>query len=162
MSKNKELMIALKIATMAHENVVRRNGDPYIFHPLRVANNTTYIKTKNQKIAAILHDVVEDTPFTMQFLIENGISAEVIDILQYLTHDKEKVSYNDYIANICNNVDAMVVKLSDLHDNLDQGTLSVITEKDRERFVVYNEAKLKIMTVLACDYPDIFKDILNA
>lgn len=49
MTNNKQLQLALEIATMAHKNVQRRNGDPYIFHALRVANNSTYIRTKTQK-----------------------------------------------------------------------------------------------------------------
>lgn len=158
---NKQLEIALEIATIAHKGVTRRNGDPYIFHPLRVCNNKKYIQTKLQKTAAILHDVIEDTPFTSQFLIEKGIAKEVIDVLKYLTHDKESVTYVDYIDNVCNNVDAMLVKLSDLADNLDQGTLPTITDKDRERFITYENARLKIMSKLASDYPDIFKHIMN-
>ena len=159
---NKQLELALEIATLAHKGVARRNGDPYIFHPLRVCNNKTYIKTKLQKTAAILHDVVEDTPFTFKFLLEKGISKDVIDVLAYLTHDKDAVTYSDYIDNLCNNVDAMLVKLSDLADNLDQGTLPTITDKDRERFIVYENARLKIMSVLASEYPEIFKSVLNA
>ena len=53
MTNNKQLQLALEIATMAHKNVQRRNGDPYIFHVLRVANNATYIRTKTQKAAGI-------------------------------------------------------------------------------------------------------------
>ena len=56
---NNQLQLALEIATFAHKNVTRRNGDLYIFHALRVANNTTYIQTKLQKTAAILHDVIK-------------------------------------------------------------------------------------------------------
>lgn len=51
----------------------------------------------------------------------------------------------------------MVVKLSDLTDNLDQGTLPVITERDRERFIVYENARIKIMSTLASDHPEVFK-----
>ena len=47
---NAQLQIALEIATLAHKNVTRRNGDPYVFHVLRVANNTKFINTKLQKI----------------------------------------------------------------------------------------------------------------
>lgn len=97
---NKQLEVALEIATVAHKGVTRRNGDPYIFHPLRVCNNKTYIQNKLQKTAAILHDVVEDTPFTFQFLLEKGIAKEVIDVLAYLTHDKENVTYNDYTSSL--------------------------------------------------------------
>lgn len=162
MSDNKQLQNALEIATMAHKNVIRRNGDPYIFHVLRVANNSLFVRTKTQKTAAILHDIIEDTPFDAKFLKEKGISEDVLEILNYLTHDKENVSYKDYIDKICTNLDAMLVKLADLTDNLDQGTLPVISEKDRERFVTYEQAKLKIMSILALEYPEIFKSIANS
>lgn len=162
MSDNKQLQNALEIATMAHKNVIRRNGDPYIFHVLRVANNSLFVRTKTQKTAAILHDVIEDTPFDAKFLKEKGISEDVLEILSYLTHDKENVSYKDYIDKICTNLDAMLVKLADLTDNLNQGTLPVISDKDRERFVAYEQAKLKIMSILALEYPEIFKSIANS
>lgn len=162
MSDNKQLQLALEIATLAHKNVIRRNGDPYIFHVLRVANNSRFVKTKSQKAAAILHDTIEDTPFDENFLREKGISEEVLKILSYLTHDKDNVSYDDYIDRICENVDAMLVKLSDLTDNLDQGTLPVITDLDRQRFVTYERAKVKIMESLLTVEPDLFKSIMNS
>lgn len=162
MSDNKQLQLALEIATLAHKNVIRRNGDPYIFHVLRVANNSRFVKTKSQKAAAILHDTIEDTPFDETFLREKGISEEVLKILSYLTHDKDNVSYDDYIDRICKNVDAMLVKLSDLTDNLDQGTLPVITDRDRQRFVTYERAKVKIMETLLTVEPDLFKSIMNS
>lgn len=162
MSDNKQLQLALEIATLAHKNVIRRNGDPYIFHVLRVANNSRFVKTKAQKAAAILHDTIEDTPFDENFLREKGISEEVLKILSCLTHDKDNVSYDDYIDRICENVDAMLVKLSDLTDNLDQGTLPVITDRDRQRFVTYERAKVKIMETLLTVEPDLFKSIMNS
>lgn len=162
MSDNKQLQLALEIAILAHKNVIRRNGDPYIFHVLRVANNSRFIKTKSQKAAAILHDTIEDTPFDENFLREKGISEEVLKILSYLTNDKDNVSYDDYIDRICENVDAMLVKLSDLTDNLDQVTLPVITDRDRERFVTYERAKVTIMETLLTVEPDLFKSIMNS
>lgn len=158
---NAQLQIALEIATLAHKNVTRRNGDPYVFHVLRVANNAKFIKTKLQKTAAILHDVIEDTPFDAHFLREKGISPEVLDVLALLTHKKDEVSYEEYIQTVCTNLDAMLIKLSDLTDNLDQGTLSKITERDRERFMIYEQAKTTIMSVLVTKHPAVFKDILN-
>lgn len=56
----------------------------------------------------------------------------------------------------------MLVKLADLSDNLDQGTLPHITERDRQRFLTYERAKLTIMGKLASDYPDIFSNVLKA
>lgn len=162
MSDNEQLQLALEIATIAHKNVIRRNGDPYIFHVLRVANNSRFVKTKAQKAAAILHDTIEDTPFNENFLRDKGVSEEVLKILSYLTHDKDAISYDVYIDKICENVDAMLVKLSDLTDNLDQGTLPVITDRDRERFVTYERAKVKIMETLLTVEPEIFKSIMNS
>ena len=159
---NRQLEIALEIATVAHKGVARRNGDPYIFHPLRVCNNTRYIHTKLQKAVAILHDVIEDTPMTSEFLIEKGITPEIVQVLEYLTHDKEHVSYEEYIIHICENPDAMLVKLADLSDNLYQGTLPQITERDRQRFLTYEQAKLTMMSKLASDYPEIFSQVLKA
>lgn len=158
---NKQLQLALEIATMAHKNVTRRNGDPYIFHACRVANNAHYIKTKLQKTAGLLHDVMEDTPYDANFLIQQGIGVEVINVLNLLTHDKEHDSYEAYIDKICTNPDAMVVKLSDLEDNLDQGTLNEITDRDCERFVTYQQARVKILATLAQHYPELFKEIMT-
>ena len=93
---NRQLEIALEIATVAHKGVARRNGDPYIFHPMRVCNNTIYIHNKLQKAVAILHDVIEDTPITFEFLIEKGISPEIVHVLEYLTHDKGKFTQQRY------------------------------------------------------------------
>ena len=161
MSSNKQLELALEIATLAHKGVERRDGDPYIFHALRVANNKTYIRTKLQKAVAILHDVIEDTPFTRSFLAEKGINKSVLDVLDYLTHDEAKVSYEAYIEHICTNIDAMLVKLSDLHDNLDESTIPNITERDRKRFDKYLTAYGTILEVLRDKHPDIYETLID-
>lgn len=161
MSSNKQLELALEIATLAHKGVERRDGDPYIFHALRVANNKTYIRTKLQKAVAILHDVIEDTPFTRSFLAEKGINKSVLDVLDYLTHDEAKISYEAYIEHLCTNIDAMLVKLSDLHDNLDETTIPNITERDRKRFDKYLTAYGTILEVLKDKHPDIYETLID-
>ena len=67
----------------------------------------------------------------------------------------------EFIDKICTNPDAMVVKLSDLEDNLDQGTLKEITDRDCERFVTYQQARVKILATLAQHYPELFKEIMT-
>lgn len=94
-------------------------------------------------------------------MIQQGIGQEVVNVLKLLTHDKESESYEAYIDKICTNPDAMMVKLSNLTDNLDQGTLDVITDRDKERFVIYSNAQCKIMATLATDYPELFKKALT-
>lgn len=105
--------------------------------------------------------MIEDTPYDEQFLIQQGIGQEVVNVLKLLAHDKDNDSYEAYIDKICTNPDAMMVKLSDLADNLDQGTLDVITDRDKERFVTYSNAQCKIMATLATDYPELFKKVLT-
>lgn len=107
-----------------------------------------------------MHDVIEDTPFDEEFLRQQGIDDAILEILRFLTHDKETITYENYISHICTNVDAMLVKLADLTDNLDQGTLPVLTERDIERFKTYKTAQQTIMETLAKEHPSIFQEIL--
>ena len=154
---------AKQFAYEAHKGMKRKGKDtPFTYH-LKLVNLYLESLTDDEEILAAggLHDVIEDTPLNAEFLREKGIDDDVLNILSFLTHDKEKTTYSDYIDNICNNVDAMLVKLSDLTDNLDQGTLSVITDRDRERFIVYENARTKIMSTLARDYPETFKEIMK-
>lgn len=155
----KELQRAIEIATLAHANQFRRNGELYIFHVMRVASNKQFILSKQEQIVGILHDVVEDTPLTFDFLIEKGISKQTIEILKLLTRNKEQETYEEYITRICTNEIAMLVKLSDLHDNSDTKTLSDIQEQDWKRFETYEKAKLQIRSQLLKTSPYIFKQI---
>ena len=77
------------------------------------------------------------------------------------THDETKVSYEAYIKHICMNPDAMLVKLSDLHDNLDESTIPNITDRDRERFGKYMTAYGTILEVLASKYPEIYETLID-
>lgn len=69
---------ALEIARKAHAGQVDKGGDTYIFHPVRVA---LHCRTEEEKIVALLHDVVEDTDITLDDLRREGFSAEVLDAL---------------------------------------------------------------------------------
>lgn len=158
MSTNKQLELALDIAIFAHRNVTRQDGDPYIFHPLRVASNTTYIKTKRQKAIALLHDVLEDTPISIPFLHQKGVSRDITDVLVLLTHN-ENEDYHKYIKKICTDLDAMLVKLADLEDNLQIETLPRITEKEELRIEKYKNAQTFILRQLETTYPNIFNQI---
>ena len=97
----------------------------------------------------------------VHFLAEKGINKSVLDVLDCLTHDETKVSYEAYIEHLCTNIDAMLVKLSDLHDNLDETTIPNITERDRKRFDKYMIAYGTIMEALASKYPEIYETLLD-
>ena len=71
---------AIEIAVTAHKEQVDKAGKPYILHPLRLMFK---MQTENEMIAAVLHDVVEDTDWTIEKLEAEGFSAEVITCLLY-------------------------------------------------------------------------------
>lgn len=123
MDENKEnlsqIEIALEIAMKAHMGQRDLDGNPVILHPLSVA-----LKGNNESeiVAGLLHDVVEDTEWTLEDLLAAGISSEVVNALRLLTHEKGS-SYMDYVERIAgsHNPIAINVKCNDLDHNLDRG-----------------------------------------
>lgn len=106
---------ALQIAVNAHDGQKDRNGEAYIFHPLRVMARC---HTVPGRMLALLHDVVEDTSVTFEELAAEGFPAEVLATLRLLTHE-DGTSYEDYITRIMTDPVAVEVKLADLEDNSD-------------------------------------------
>ena len=106
--------LALKIATEAHEGQKRWNGDPYITHPIRVADS---LEGPIEKIVAILHDTIEDTDVTANFLLKQGFNQEIIDAVVALTRI-ENETYREFIERIAKNDIACFVKIADIEDNL--------------------------------------------
>lgn len=133
---NSQLEIAIEIAVKAHKGQLDKAGMPYILHPLRVMTNVSKIE---EKIVAVLHDVVEDTDVTFKYLIEKGIDKDLVNSIKLLTKNKD-YDYIDYIKNIASDGIARNVKLADLKDNSDITRLPVITEKDIERLNKYKMA----------------------
>ena len=130
-----QLETALKLAVEAHYGQRDKGGRPYIFHPLRVAAGCS----GKAKVAALLHDTVEDTSVTFEQLAELGIDREILAAVKLLTHDK-RVPYLDYVRKIRENPIAREVKLSDLRDNMDISRLGSLTDEDLERLRKYHEA----------------------
>lgn len=115
-------MIEKAIKLLAHYQGKRvdKNGDAYILHPIRIALK---LDTEIQRTAALLHDILKDTDCTEEILLEEGISQEVIDIINLLTQKDNEV-YEDYIIRIkrSHNDDAIRVKKLDLIDSIDLET----------------------------------------
>ena len=82
---------AINIAVEAHHGQRDRNGQPYIMHPIRVMGR---VLTTPEKIVAILHDVVEDTEWTLDALRKDGFPADVLDALDCVTK-REGEDYDD-------------------------------------------------------------------
>ena len=127
---------ALKLCFEAHKEQKDKSGLPYVFHPFHLAEQ---MESEETTIVALLHDVVEDTDYTIDDLVNMGFSKEVTDALALLTH-ADDVDYMDYVAAIKNNPIAKAVKLADLRHNSDITRLDVINEKALERRGKYKKA----------------------
>ena len=128
---------AKAIATSAHEGQVDKARKPYIEHPMRVMNMG---KTVEEKIAGVLHDVVEDSDWTFEMLEKEGIPKDVMDALRCVTKLSEDEDYNHFIERVKTNPLAVKVKLNDLKDNMDITRLGEVTEKDLARLNKYIRA----------------------
>ena len=131
---------ALEIAFDAHKDQVDKAGLPYIYHPFYLA---TQMETEDSIIVALLHDVVEDSPYTFEDLENHGFSTTIIATLRLLTHEDSE-DYITYIHRVKENELARIVKLADLKHNSDESRLSHIDDKVRERLNRYAES-IKIL-----------------
>lgn len=111
---------ALVFAYNAHHGQVDCNGIPYIFHPLHLAEQ---MDDEISCCAALLHDVVEDTPVTLEELAKE-FPPEIIEVVSLLTHsDQEESSNSDYFSYLLPiraHPIAKKIKLADIIHNRDQ------------------------------------------
>ena len=127
---------AILLAVQAHRGQVDRSGAPYILHPLRVMFR---VETENERIAAVLHDVVEDTDWTLDGLRAEGFPEEIVQAVDCLTR-REGESYDDRVARAAAHPIARRVKLADLEDNMDARRLTRWSGEDAARFERYHRA----------------------
>ena len=129
---------ALKLCFEAHKDQLDKSGLPYVFHPFHLAEQ---MKDEKTTVAALLHDVAEDTPITLDELAEMGFDSDVIDALRLLTHNDD-TPYMDYVARIKPNPIARAIKLADLAHNSDMSRLdeSMIDEWALRRAQKYRDA----------------------
>lgn len=127
---------AILLAVEAHSGQRDKAGDPYILHPLRMMLT---LDTPSEKIAAVLHDVVEDTEWTLEGLRREGFSEEVIDAVACLTKQGDE-SYEAFVERAAQHPIARRVKLADVEDNMDVRRLDTLTNKDQDRLARYLRA----------------------
>lgn len=125
---------ALNLAAMAHKGQVDKAGKPYLDHPIRVARRLT---RRDDKVIALLHDVVEDSGYGFEDLAFWGATPAQITILGLLTHHPG-VPYQDYIRRLAHNPQAVRIKLADLYDNTDPKRLTdepaEVIERRRDKY----------------------------
>ena len=122
---------AIVLAASAHagQRDKGRPTLPYITHPLRVM--AAFDDPELQQIA-VLHDVVEDTPITLDDLAAAGASPRVVAAVDVLTHRPDEPD-DVYWARIATNPDARAVKLADIADNADEARLALLDRSRAER-----------------------------
>ena len=128
---------AIQIAVEAHTGAKDRGGKAYILHPIGVMMRC---ETEDEKIVAILHDVVEDTDWTFDALRKEGFSETVIEALETVTKYSEEEDYDDFIQRSLKNDIGRKVKIADLRENLDVTRIGELYPKDIERINKYKRA----------------------
>jgi len=127
---------SLSIALRAYAGKTDKAGREYILHPLRLMAK---MKTDLEMSAALLHDVIEDSDITAEQLLAEGIPAEVVEAVQYLSKN-ENEDYQDFVARAKKNAIAAKVKAADIEDNIDVLRLSSLDENDLARIKKYHAA----------------------
>jgi (p)ppGpp synthase/HD superfamily hydrolase len=127
---------AVSIAARAHRGQKDKAGAPYLLHPLRMMLR---MDTEAAMMAAVLHDVVEDTEWTLERLREAGFSDEVLEAVDCLTH-REGESYQQFVERVRTNPIARQVKIADLEDNMNVRRINQLGPRDLERLEKYHRA----------------------
>lgn len=127
---------AIALAAIAHEGQIDKVGAPYILHVLRVMLRLT---TPEERMAAALHDVVEDCGWTLDRLRAEGFPEEVIAGIDAVTR-RDSESYEEFVLRAKAHPIGRRVKMADLEDNSDVTRLSEITERDQARLDKYRRA----------------------
>ena len=127
---------AIAIAAAAHEGQVDKGGAPYILHPLKVMLR---VNTLEERIVAVLHDVVEDCGISFDDLRNEGFSETVLMAIASVTKVPDE-SYEEFVERVAQNPIGRVVKLADLEENSDLSRIAEPSWEDLERVEKYRRA----------------------
>ena len=138
-----DLEDAIILAAEAHRGQQDKAGRPYILHPLSVMLK---MQTADERTTAVLHDVIEDSPTTLDDLRQLGYSERVLTAVDHLTR-REGEDAEAFVRRAAEDPLARTVKVGDLEDNMDVTRLKKITNADRERLERYERAMAYIRSL---------------
>ncbi|MEW5721579.1 MAG: hypothetical protein AB1896_00615 [Thermodesulfobacteriota bacterium] len=129
---------AIQIAVQAHQGKKDKAGAPYILHPLRVMFQ---MDSEEEMTVAVLHDVVEDSDYTLDRLREIGFPDQVLEALDSVTNrEAAGETYEDFVTRAGLHPVGLKIKRADLKDNLDLARLAQVTDRDVRRLRKYHQA----------------------
>lgn len=133
-----QLQLAQHIATVYHKHQVDIGGAPYIEHPQAVASRLP--QEAQLQTLAWLHDLVEDTPLTLDQVSQYPFDSEVLQGLQVITRIGQE-SYDAYLSRVRTSRLATLVKIEDLHENSRLSRLNREPKtRDWKRLIKYQTA----------------------
>ena len=121
---------AIELALKYHKGQIKNGtGEEFILHVLRVMIK---MDSEDEKISAVLHDMIEKSNCTLDILKEQGFSNKIINTVDALSKRKGE-DYSDYIKRVKKDPIAVKVKIADLEDNMDIRNIKDITSIDIEK-----------------------------
>jgi GTP diphosphokinase / guanosine-3',5'-bis(diphosphate) 3'-diphosphatase len=128
---------AISIAAQAHAGQVDKAGQPYILHPIRVMLR---MESEVERVVAVLHDVIEDSDLTLDYLRAQGFSDEIVAAVEALTK-REGETRLDAAKRAAENGIAIRVKLADNAENSDMSRIDNPSESDLLRLKEYEAVR---------------------
>ncbi|WP_105919096.1 RelA/SpoT family protein [Acinetobacter radioresistens] len=133
------VLAACDFADLAHTGITRKSGEPYILHPIAVTCILAHMRLDSETLmAALMHDVVEDTDFSKEDIKEKfgPVVAELVDGVTKLTHSSDKqynkaASFRKILQATLQDPRVIIIKLADRYHNMT--TLDALRPDKRAR-----------------------------
>ncbi len=125
-SEVEKVLAACDFADLAHTGITRKSGEPYILHPIAVSCILANMRLDAETLmAALLHDVIEDTQYTKEDIIEKfGLTvAELVDGVTKLSQSSDKeynkaASFRKILQATLQDPRVIIIKLADRYHNM--------------------------------------------
>ena len=138
-SEVEQVLTACDYAEHAHDGVTRKSGEPYVLHPIAVSCILAHMRLDaDTLIAALLHDVIEDTDYSKDDITEKfgRTVAELVDGVTKLSHSSDKeynkaASFRKILQATLQDPRVIIVKLADRYHNMT--TLDALRPDKRAR-----------------------------
>lgn len=156
MEPNMELSVAIDLTASAFVNKMDKGGKPYILHCLSVMHGVENLGMPVMA-AAVLHDLLEDTEYTIKDLYKLGFSPYVIRMVSVCTH-VTSMTYEDYIVTVAKYTETRAIKMSDLQHNMRPDRLPNLSDDSMRRIRKYHEA---YQFLLKCTHTSLYDELIE-